>query len=73
MAERKATIVVTGEVSEKDFEILVGEAAKATLNYLEGASVSMAKRQTPGGEFDFEYEIVVKAPEPKPEPEPEEA
>lgn len=65
MTERKATIKVTGEVSEKDFEKLVSKAAKAVELSLKGSDVSIAKRQTPGEQFEHGYQIDVTAPEPE--------
>ncbi|KKL77911.1 hypothetical protein LCGC14_2030190 [marine sediment metagenome] len=70
MTERKATITVTGEVSEKDFEKLVGLAATAVAEGPPEMFVSIGKSQTPGGEFDNDYEIKVTVPEPEPEEAP---
>lgn len=72
MTERKATITVTGEVIEKDFETLVSRVAQEVNDSLKSIlgrdpDVSISKSQTPGGQFDFEYEIVAKVPEPEPE------
>lgn len=69
MTERKATITVTGEVSEADFEKMVGAMSIAVAGVLGTADVSIRKSQTPGGEFDHSYEIVAKVPEPEPESE----
>ncbi len=67
MIERKATIIVRGEVSEKDFEKLVSKAAKAVAKGPPEMFVAIEKRQTPGEQFDNSYEVVVTAPEPEPE------
>lgn len=48
MIERKATIVVTGEVSEKDFEEAIQGMVLAFSVDIPSADVSVRKTQTPG-------------------------